>query len=187
MLRMLRLLWDPVDWTRLHKTGETLPLVHSWWSGQWHWIWEICVQFLCPHIWKELLCYGLLREGCQPQATGYSVGWCWLHFGNAVGHHNSISSVFSLPCFAAELPHPQGTSLLELKRISRETWYVLFQRHVDKLKSPEESSEVGKNITYEKSLKRMELFSMKKRRLKSLHMLKVASSKKVVYCLLHLL
>lgn len=150
-------------------------------------MWEICVQFLSPHKWDELLCYSLFREGCQPQATGYSVGWCWTYFVNAVGRHNSISSVFSLPCFAAELPHPQGTWLLELKCIRRETWYVLFKRDVDKLKSPEESSEVGKNITYEKSLKRMELFSIKKQRLESLHKLKVASSKKVLYCSLHLL
>lgn len=101
MLRMLRVLWEPVNWTRLHKTGEALPLLHTWWSGHWHW--EICVQFLSPHKWDELH-YGLLREACQPQATGYSVGRCWTYFGNAVGHHNSISLVFSLPCFAAELP-----------------------------------------------------------------------------------
>lgn len=39
---------------------------------------------------------------------------------------------------------------------------MLFKRGVDKLKSPEESSELGKNITYEKSLKRMGLFNIKK-------------------------
>lgn len=79
-----------------------------------------------------------------------------------MGHHNSINSVFLLPCFAAELPHPQGASLVELMRLRCETWDVLFKRDVDKLKSPEESSEVGKNITYEKSLKRLVLFSIRK-------------------------
>lgn len=40
---------------------------------------------------------------------------------------------------------------------------MFFSRDVDELKSPEGSSEVGKNHhTYEKSLKRMELFSKKK-------------------------
>lgn len=38
---------------------------------------------------------------------------------------------------------------------------------MDKLKSPEESSEVGKNINYDKNLKSIELFSQNKWRLKS--------------------
>jgi len=38
-----------------------------------------------------------------------------MYFVNAVGHHNTISSVFSVPHFAGELPHPEGSSVLKLQ------------------------------------------------------------------------
>lgn len=78
-----------------------------------------------------------------------------------MGHHNNTSSLL-LPHFAIGFPPLQDTSMLEHRFIRREARYMFFRKDMDKLKSPEESSEVGKNINYDKNLKSIELFSQNK-------------------------